>query len=131
MAHVFAAKFLASGGPRRLLPEEVCAQQLCYYFFQYASRGRDFAVLIVTLAEQLFHHGVDHHIAGAGVESYDLAQGRAGGNRRQVRNAANVLGNTSYSGVAIHQVIEKRNEWSALAAGRDIRGAKIRDHRYT
>src|SRR5208282_3501876 len=55
-------------------------------------------------------HRIDHHVAGAGIKSYDLAKRRARGNRGQIRNAANVLRNAVHALITVQKIVDERHQ---------------------
>ena len=57
-------------------------------------------------------------------------------NRRQIRNATDVLRNAAlrhapHPLIAIKKIVEERHQRRAFASGRDVCGTKIGDHRHT
>ena len=82
---------------------------------------------------KLFHHRIDHHVAGAGVKGKHLAERRARRDRRQIRNAADILRDAIHASItmtiAVQKIVDERYQRRAFSPGRHIRRTKIRNHR--
>ena len=72
---------------------------------------------------------IDHHVAGTGIERDHLVRGRAGWNRGDVGDAADVQRHAMAPRMAEQQIIDERHERRALASGRNVGRTEIRDHR--
>ena len=80
-------------------------------------------------ARELERQGVDHHVAGSGVEGDDVFGRASGRNHRDVGDAADVERDAAAPRVAEEQVIDVGDQRRALAAGGDVARAEIGDHR--
>ena len=96
---------------------------------EYCARSCDAAVAIIGLAEEAIGDRVNHHVAGAGVESRNLFRGCSRRDCCQVRDAADVLHDAADLLVAIEQVIEEGNQRRAFASGGHVGGTEIGDDR--
>ncbi len=124
-----ASEFFAAGGFGWLAAEKWQAQEIGNDRFENCTRRGDAAIAIVGLAEESVGHCVDHHVAGAGVESCHLLRRCSGRDCRQVRDAADVLHDAADLLIAIQQVIEEGNQRRAFASGGHVGGAEIGDDR--
>ena len=125
MLRELASEFFASRGLGRPAAEKWPAQDLGDNPLKYRARSCDAAVAIVGLAEEAFRDRIDHHVAGAGVESGDLFRGCGRRDRSQVRDPADVLHNAADLPIAVEQVIEKGNQGRALASGGHVGRTEI------
>src|ERR1019366_8311246 len=76
-------------------------------------------------------NGVDHHIAGTGVEGNHILGKRARWNRSEISDAAEILHDAPVTAMAVEHVIEKRHKRCALAAGSHVGGTEIGNHRHS
>ena len=84
--------------------------------------------LIERFSEEFLRDGIDHHIAGSGIEGDNLSFSSIRWDRREVRDAADVLHNASDMSIAKKHVIEEGNQRRAFASGGHICRTKVRDH---
>lgn len=92
-----------------------------------AARETGIAVESQASARKVRSEGIDNHVAGAGVESKNVAGHCAGGNYREIRDSAEIQGNAGDVRVSVKEIINERHERSALAPCCDVRRAKIGD----
>ena len=105
-------------------------QQLPQHALDGLAAGGQPSIAIEGLVEQMLGDGVDHHVAGPGVEGDDLLGQRARRNRREIADAAEVLHDAPVTAMAVEHVIEEGNQRRAFAAGSHVGGTKIGDHRH-
>ena len=71
----FASEFFAAGGFGRLAAEERQAQEIGNDWLEQSRRSRRCGRRDRRACEKVVGDGVDHHVAGAGVESRNLFRG--------------------------------------------------------
>ena len=86
------------------------------------------AVVAQTPAGAALDHGINHHVARAGVEGEDFLRGCVGGDHSEVGNAAEVERHASTAEMAIEQVVHVGHQRCALAAGGEVAGAEVGHH---
>ena len=79
---------------------------------------------------ELTRQRIDYHVAGAGVERDDLLRLCGRRDHGDVGDAADIECDACSLRVTEEQVIDKRNQRRALAAGGDIARTEIGDHRH-
>src|SRR5579872_3234725 len=91
----------------------------------------DLPIGVVTrrLGKELPNRSVDKHVAGTGVEGTHLLGPTSCGQEREVGDATDVEHGARLRIAAQQEVIDIRYEWSALASGRDVGDAEVRDRR--
>src|SRR5271169_2546422 len=72
--------------------------------------------------------GVDHHVAWAGIEGYDVFRRGGWRNHRDVGDPADVQRDAGPHGVAKKHVVDIGNQRRALSACRDIARAEVGDY---
>src|SRR5271165_5174394 len=87
------------------------------------------SVAIIWPIEQSFGDCIHHHVAGTRIKRDNFLGKSARRNRGQVADAPDVLHDPPKPPMPEDHVIEKRNQWSALAVGGHVRGTKVCNHR--
>src|SRR5712691_10683111 len=129
-AHEFSPEFFAARSLRRLSTEKVALQYLLDDLNQHFPRGRNLSATIERLDEEPFSDGINDHIARPGIKRDHMVGSCTGGNRGEVRDAADVLYDSSYARVAKQKVVEEGNQRRTLASSRHIRRTEIGNHRH-
>ena len=131
LGRVLAAKLLASGGARRL--------QLVIGIAQLRSPALASSTLPRAAIAPLRSNGLPNSccasasitmLPGPVSNAITLLAARAGRNRRQVRDAADVLQHAPALCIGKQNIIKQRNQRRTLSAGGHVGGAEIRNNRH-
>src|SRR5690348_594386 len=108
---VLGAEFFAASGFGRRFAEKRMDEELVEKFgLEMAAAGElGIAVEAQAAASEMGGERVDDHVAGAGVEGDDVAGAGARGNYGEISDAADVEGDAADAGIAIEQVVNKRD----------------------
>src|SRR5579863_3708238 len=126
----FRSVLLASRGFWRPPPVVRIGEQPVEQPAVYPALRGHAAVAVETLpaARPLRRQRIHHHVSRTGIESHHLMRLGRGGNRRDIRDAADIERHAPAARMAEEQVIDIRHKRRALAAGGNIPHAEIRYH---
>src|SRR5271156_3838299 len=125
LAHKLPAEVLAPRSLGRFLPKKAALQYSADDLIEYLPESCDSPVAIERLAEQLLGDGVDHHIARSGIECDYITRSRARGDGGKVRNAADVLHDSSCAGIAKYHVVEEGLSLALMIDGLSVAADQI------
>src|SRR5215470_6164352 len=121
----FVAKLFSSSGFWGLSAEEWLLQGFFKYCVKNVSRGGNVTLVVIRLVKKNLHELINHHVAGASIESDYVFRPGIGRNGGEVGDSAEVLDDPSCTPIAEQHIVKEGNQWRSLASGCHVRGTKI------